>query len=545
MPTAASSIIENYIEKCRRRLSQHLTQLPQSTTSYDYKKQSIFKNIIDSLTTEDTIIITQADKNMGPVIVDRTWYEKEALRQLSDTSTYTRLLAPPPSSILKNSLLTILQRHEISDNSKLYKYLLQPFKKYSDNEDIPCANFYMLIKLHKPPPTPMMGRPIAASIRSLTYNASKLLDKHLQPIMKKFNSYLKNSFDIIEIIEERSFPPDSVILTGDVNNLYPSINIADGLSAVKAALQLFSSYPSSLINLILDLLEWVLRNNYISFGDTFWLQIKGTAMGTPVAVTFANIYLSMLEYELAQNVTASHSLDLSAILIYKRYIDDIFAIFSDMESARLYTTLFNNLRPDNIRVDFHTSMTSGVILDISILKGLRFVTNGHFDITLFQKECNKYLYIPPFSFHPRPVFRGFINSELQRIRLHCSNDLDFHSNEKKFYNRLRDRGYSTNLLDSLFPFTKTRNEIFLNRKTKKYAKLTSITSPVMFTTDYTPLQQGLNWNSIFHLDDTELLDPIADLIFHSRRPVIAYKNASTLRNHLTQSNFPHSVKNII
>jgi hypothetical protein len=94
-PTAASSKIENYIEKCRCRLLQHLTQLPQSTTSYDYKKQSIFKNIIDSLTTEDTIIITQADKNMGPVIVDRTWYEKEALRQLSDTSTYTRLLAPP------------------------------------------------------------------------------------------------------------------------------------------------------------------------------------------------------------------------------------------------------------------------------------------------------------------------------------------------------------------------------------------------------------------------------------------------------------------
>ena len=50
-----------------------------------------------------------------------------------------------------------------------------------------------------------------------------------------------------------------------------------------------------------ELLEWVLTNNFIVFGDTYWLQIKGTAMGTPVAVTFANIYLGMLEYALAHN----------------------------------------------------------------------------------------------------------------------------------------------------------------------------------------------------------------------------------------------------
>ena len=142
---------------------------------------------------------------------------------------------------------------------------------------------------------------------------------------------------------------------------------------------------------------------------------------------------------------------------------------------------------------------------MSILKGLHFCLNGNFDIILQQEECNKYFYIPPFSFHPRPVFRSFINCQLQCIRLHCSNDLDYYNNVKKFYNCLRDRGYSTNLLYSLFPFTTTRrNKIYFNRKTKKYTKFTSITSSVMFTTDYTPSKQGLNWNSTFHLDDTEL-----------------------------------------
>ena len=91
------------------------------------------------------------------------------------------------------------------------------------------------------------------------------------------------------ILETHSFPQDTVILTGDVNSLYPSIDIADGILAIQNALRIFTSIPSNSIDFISELLKWVLINNFIAFGDTYWLQIKGTAMGTPVAVTFANI----------------------------------------------------------------------------------------------------------------------------------------------------------------------------------------------------------------------------------------------------------------
>ena len=65
------------------------------------------------------------------------------------------------------------------------------------------------------------------------------LDKILQPLMKKFNSYLKNSFDTIKILEMQSFPQDKVILTGDVQSLYPSIDITiDGLDSIRRALKL-------------------------------------------------------------------------------------------------------------------------------------------------------------------------------------------------------------------------------------------------------------------------------------------------------------------
>jgi hypothetical protein len=41
---------------------------------------------------------------------------------------------------------------------------------------------------------------------------------------------------------------------------------------------------------ILDTFELVMRNNIMTLGDTCFLQLIGTAMGTSVAVIFTNLY---------------------------------------------------------------------------------------------------------------------------------------------------------------------------------------------------------------------------------------------------------------
>jgi len=56
-------------------------------------------------------------------------------------------------------------------------------------------------------------------------------------------------------------------------------------------------------------------NNYFKFGeDTYWLQISGTAMGTPLAVTFACIYIGQLEKQAFDTLSLKHALPY-AILI--------------------------------------------------------------------------------------------------------------------------------------------------------------------------------------------------------------------------------------
>ena len=153
------------------------------------------------------------------------------------------------------------------------------------------GKFYLTIKVHKEPPT---GRPICSSIGTMTYYCSKYLDQRLQPIMRLSKSYSKNSFSLLQLLRHKTFPPTCSIATADVDSLYPSIVTEDGLSALNCALRELKFSDDTRLYYV-HLTRWVLHNNYIIFGDKIFRQIKGTAMGTPLAVSYANIYLSVLE----------------------------------------------------------------------------------------------------------------------------------------------------------------------------------------------------------------------------------------------------------
>ena len=64
-----------------------------------------------------------------------------------------------------------------------------------------------------------------------------------------------------------------------------------------------------------------MNNNYFTFGDSCWRQLRGTAMGTPVAPAFASLYVAHVEDALLLEFP-------SHVIYYKRYIDDIFLLWS-------------------------------------------------------------------------------------------------------------------------------------------------------------------------------------------------------------------------
>ncbi len=65
-----------------------------------------------------------------------------------------------------------------------------------------------------------------------------------------------------------------------------------------------------------DLLRVVLTENYFQFADQMYHQKQGTAMGTAVAPSYANLFMADLEEKLLTGYPTSP-------IMWKRYIDDI------------------------------------------------------------------------------------------------------------------------------------------------------------------------------------------------------------------------------
>jgi hypothetical protein len=241
IPSKAGKALENYITEVRYKLLENLQSI-QKDMYAQHKVPKIFTITINTLKKDSSILICNADKNLGICIVDREWYEKEALRQLQNNNTYMKIPIMPHMDIFISRIIQILDKHK-KDNIKLREYFLQNCRKNNSNNNYNgIGRFYLTIKIHK---TPLTGRPIVATVDSFTYYISKFLDSILQRVLKTLPSYLRNTNDLILFLESQSqrpnLPNGYVLYTADIKDMYPSININDGLSLLKEAIVQFNT----------------------------------------------------------------------------------------------------------------------------------------------------------------------------------------------------------------------------------------------------------------------------------------------------------------
>ena len=149
--------------------------------------------------------------------------------------------------------------------------------------------------------------------------------------------------------------PDSLVVTMDVNSLYTNIPHSDGVEACRSFLTM-NTIDQALINDIPTLVDFILKHNLFVFDDEQYLQINGTAMGTKMAPTYANIFM----YYIEDTFLSSLSLKPTA---YFRYIDDIFLIWPHGIDTFLENA--NRTHP-NIRFTHEYSSTAVSFLDVVI-----------------------------------------------------------------------------------------------------------------------------------------------------------------------------------
>ena len=321
-------------------------------------------------------------------------------------------------------------RKQKTITEKELKYFSYTFKNAS------ClGKMYLLPKIHKRL-FDVPGRPVIANCGTPTEKVSEFLDHHLQPVMKSGKSYVKDTGDFIEKIRNLGkIPKDSFLVTADVVGLYPSIPHEAGLNALYEKLEQRSDKKVSSTDLV-NMAEFVLKNNYFEFDTKVHQQISGTAIGTKFAPPYACIFMDKVENEFLETQTIKP-------LVWLRYIDDIFFIWNESEE-KLETFLknLNEFHP-NLRFTSEKSKTSVNFIDLTIN-----LVDQELETNLYCKPTDCHQFLDFNSAHPIHIKKSIVYSQGLRIKRLCSSNLAFENHMENLRGWFQNRGYPKNLVDN-------------------------------------------------------------------------------------------------
>ena len=118
---------------------------------------------------------------------------------------------------------------------------------------------------------------------------------------QKCKSFIRDTKDfLIKLSSIKNIPENSFLVTIDVSSLYINIYHEEGEEACFKNLEerKNKSIPSIVIN---NLILMIVKTNAFRFGNEYYRQITGTAMGTPMGQNYANLFKDNFEQNLLRD----------------------------------------------------------------------------------------------------------------------------------------------------------------------------------------------------------------------------------------------------
>ena len=461
------------------------------------------RKALKSLSSDSSIVIKEADKGGSVVIMDTDYYVSKVQSMLNDQESYQEVNAAR-DSLARTNLNNFVWKYE--DNEEITE-------KEADfllNFNVKQSLFYGLPKVHKSQivmnaireqksefveinsPNDLRFRPIVGGPQCVTHRLSNYLDILLKPLAVRISSYLRDTMDFLSKLPDE-VETESVLVSYDVSSLYSVIPHGLGLQAVSFWFDKYKDCLPKQVSkeLILEGLSVVLENNTFKFGDKWFLQKKGTAMGTKVAPTYATLVLGYLEEQFYVKVSEEFNSDIATYVkeCWSRFLDDCFMIwplrFGDV--GRM-TAILNGLHPD-FKFIIAADPVQIPFLDVMVtIEGKKVTTD------IYHKDTDSRRYLPYDSCHPGHTRRNIPYSLARRVAMIVKK----HDRRKFRMDELRCDllrcGYPKRLVnDAIHKFSGVQSESLRISKKKRHEKVLTFVhthnpgNPNMFKT----IQQSL------------------------------------------------------
>ncbi|XP_029648835.1 uncharacterized protein LOC115222656 [Octopus sinensis] len=241
------------------------------------------------------LTIKEADKGSAVVLMDTEHYKKLVPSILENEAFYEKVINYKQQKTMKN-LASLILLHGKGPREKETDYIT--------NFKCKPSLFYGLPKIHKSKiineackqspgkciniqtPEDLTLRPIVAGPACETHRLSNFLDILLKLLLKYFKSFIRDDLDMLEHLP-KTINEEAVLVTLD--------------------------------------------NNYFLFGDTYYRQKCGIAMGTKAAPVVANLIMAYFEFTLYEISLQKNCYPFYLYIRenWKRYLDDCFIIWKE------------------------------------------------------------------------------------------------------------------------------------------------------------------------------------------------------------------------
>ena len=382
--------------------------------------------------TDQVCVLTTAQyqAKIGDLLADEETYEE--LRN-DPTSSYTRSV--------RGALKSIEQKGNLTRAEYLRLYPSDPL----------APLFYGLPKVHKPD-IPL--RPIVSTVGSVTYDTAKHLASILAPMIGNTESYVKDSKEFAEFVRTLNLAEDEIMVSFDVKSLFTSVPTDVVCDLAKQRLETEMEKEDSRVRAqtgmdvddILLLLKLCLNTTYFQVNGKFYKQKQGAAMGSPVSVAVANMFMEELETKSLQTFEPG-------VKVWKRYVDDTFVVLKKEHVGALYRHLNDQFHGVEFTVE-EEKQGSLAFLDVEV----RRTRDGSIETAVFRKETHTDKYLDFTSHHSTQHKESVVRALVQRGQLFQSDEAGRISETKHIQRTLQFNNYPKRFID------KTRRKLQQGRR---------------------------------------------------------------------------------
>ena len=415
------------------------------------------KNAAKRLGKNKSLYIAKFDKGNGVHIDDHNKYVTKMNTILADTTKFKEY-----------KLHGNAKNHPVIIEEDKFNRSLQQLRKIGKIDDAILsrvrstgaqpARLYGLAKVHKSKSDPPY-RPILSMTRSYKTNLAKWLDNLLKPfIPKEYN--IKDSFSFVNELHNINIDTNQHILVSlDVVSLFTNIPVPLTIQHIMSLVD-DSKLPIE-SGTLRRLLFLACSNMLFSFNDKFYVQTDGMCMGSPLGPTMAAFAMDMVECKLNECKIKP--------VFYRRYVDDIFAIFNTHTDAGHFLHFMNSIIPQLKFTMEYENGKSLTFLDVNVTR-----ENGKFTTDWYCKLTNTGRYIPSISYSPPRYQKAACRCLLYRAKNICSNKCLYDKAVRQIKDMFVRNGYSTTWFNNIQQSVDNQQQILSQSGLPSHSSMSSI-----------------------------------------------------------------------